>query len=116
MPYKDAVKRKEYAKQHNAARYSRDKQQEIDRVRNRKELFRRILQEIKEETPCADCGEFYPYYVMDLDHLPNSDKTVNPSKLHDSGSITKFLSEINKCEVVCANCHRQRTYDRSLLV
>lgn len=59
--------------------------------------------------PCMDCGMSYPYYVMDLDHRDNKFKAV--SAMH-SYSISRLLVEIEKCDVVCANCHRERTYSR----
>jgi hypothetical protein len=32
--------------------------------------------------------------------------------IHDGFSWAAIKKEILKCEVVCANCHRIRTYDR----
>jgi hypothetical protein len=59
--------------------------------------------------PCADCGEVDPI-VLEFDHLGG--------KLFDIGtalpcqSWASILAEIEKCEVVCANCHRRRTKRR----
>lgn len=67
------------------------------------------------ETPCADCGIQYPYYVMDFDHL--KDKEWNVSRGVNNGKTwTALCKEIEKCEIVCANCHRKRTYERKFLV
>ena len=78
-----------------------------DRKRQR---LRAIVREAKSQ-PCADCGERYPYYVMDLDHV-GEDKTMIVSKLVNFGATQRLLDEIAKCEVVCANCHRRRTWQR----
>lgn len=59
------------------------------------------------DKPCADCGKRYPPYVMDLDH--RGDKFTDVSKMK-SYSIQRLLAEIAKCDVVCANCHRERTH------
>lgn len=59
-----------------------------------------------------DCGIKYPYYVMDLDHRPGETKLYDPARLVTLGSKRKLEQEIAKCDVVCANCHRQRTFDR----
>ena len=72
--------------------------------------LRRLVQEAKTR-PCADCGLAYPYYVMDLDHL-GDDKTMIVSKLINFGSTSRVLAELAKCEAVCANCHRERTWRR----
>jgi hypothetical protein len=73
-----------------------------------------IVREAKNK-PCADCGVPYPFYVMDFDHREN--KSFNLSmvaKRHYSEA--RLLEEIAKCDVVCANCHRERTAKRSGLV
>lgn len=50
---------------------------------------------------------------MDFDHLDPSTKTASISKLSKwRGNKEKLLEEIAKCELVCSNCHRQRTHDR----
>lgn len=81
-----------------------------------KEHYNRKLEMLKEikKVPCIDCKMSYPHYVMDFDHLPGSTKVANVTRLLASGSISRFLAEIEKCEVVCANCHRERTYQRSI--
>lgn len=59
--------------------------------------------------PCADCGIQYPYYVMDFDHRQDEDKVINLANASRM-TRTKILEEIAKCDVVCSNCHRERTY------
>lgn len=58
-----------------------------------------------------DCKKRYPVYVMDFDHRDSTEKLLNISKVHQHG-IQKLLSEIKKCDVVCSNCHRERTHQR----
>ena len=69
------------------------------------------IRELKESTPCTDCGISYPYYVMDFDHV-RGNKTGNISHMINSAVTKKVREEIEKCEIVCSNCHRQRTFDR----
>ena len=62
------------------------------------------------DKPCADCGKRYPWYVMDLDHVRGSkDKKVS-ILINRAVSLEKLQAEIDKCDVVCANCHRERTF------
>ena len=68
-----------------------------------------FIKELKESTPCTDCGKSYAAYVMDFDHL--SDKS-GPVHRFLTYSRKRLLQEINKCEIVCSNCHRERTYQR----
>lgn len=60
--------------------------------------------------PCMDCGNSYPWYVMDFDHVRGK-KTSNISAMRTCNT-PRLLEEIEKCDVVCSNCHRFRTYSR----
>ena len=64
----------------------------------------------KKEVPCVDCRKKYPYYVMDFDHL--EDKDFQISTMGHIVSKERLEKEINKCEVVCSNCHRIRSHNR----
>jgi hypothetical protein len=73
----------------------------------------KFVQEYKQARACADCGEDYPYWIMHFDHL--SDKTFDISKWKKyTSDINVVKREIEKCEVVCANCHANRTHLRLL--
>lgn len=61
--------------------------------------------------PCLDCGVSYPPHVMEFDHI-SDDKIMNVSKMLGRKKIEDVLAEIAKCELVCANCHRHRTWTR----
>jgi hypothetical protein len=65
---------------------------------------------IKKDVPCMDCGTKYPYYVMDFDHRDTSQKKFNISEMAVIGSWKLLKEEIEKCDVVCSNCHRERTH------
>lgn len=61
--------------------------------------------------PCTDCGVRYEPHIMDFDHVIGEKKfSVSSSILHRK--LEDILEEIAKCEVVCSNCHRDRTYRR----
>jgi hypothetical protein len=63
------------------------------------------------EKPCTDCRVPYPYYVMDFDHRDLEDKEESIGKLVSKlCSVKKLEAEIAKCDVVCSNCHRERTH------
>lgn len=64
--------------------------------------------------PCADCGESDPV-VLDFDHLPGAAKRFEISRAVNASTRSWPLieSEIAKCEIVCANCHRRRTSERA---
>lgn len=84
---------------YHAKRY-KDKQEELIKLRS---------------APCTDCKNTYPYYVMEFDHVPER----GPKKFTISyGANLKksFQEELAKCDLVCANCHAIRTWERKQAV
>lgn len=60
---------------------------------------------------CFDCHNT-DFRVLEFDHISN--KKMNVSSMVAGGyAWSTILSEIQKCEIVCANCHRIRTFRRS---
>ena len=79
---------------------------------NSRKKYNNYLKEIKNK-PCLDCKKKYPYYVMDFDHLNPKEKIGNIRVLANKMiPMAKLEKEISKCELVCANCHRIRTFRR----
>ncbi len=75
------------------------------RVKKRKEV------EALKDFPCQDCGGSFPPYCMDFDHRDPSQKVASISTMRSLAfSLEKILREIAKCDLVCANCHRIRTW------
>ena len=78
--------------------------------RKRHERYEKI-QAIKEASPCMDCEHKFPYFVMDFDHRDPATKVADVSILVKTGvRWSRVLEEIAKCDLVCVNCHRLRTY------
>lgn len=71
-----------------------------------KEYIRKL-----KDVPCMDCGIKYPYYVMDLDHRDPSTKHKSVAQMmrYPKGLL---IIEAAKCDVVCSNCHRERTWGK----
>lgn len=70
----------------------------------------KFIRTLKESVPCMDCNKKFPYYVMDFDHVTN-DKSFEIST-NSGKSLENIKKEIEKCEIVCSNCHRIRTHKR----
>ena len=70
----------------------------------------------KRNVPCADCGQSFPIVCMDFHHLDET--TKNPQLVKKrTKSLKEYMcrysyanidAELNKCVVLCANCHRVR--------
>lgn len=75
------------------------------------ESTRDWIRRVKGSTPCLDCGVIYPFYVMQFDHRPDEPKLFELSRMNKR-SRQDVEDEIAKCDLVCANCHSIRTYER----
>lgn len=80
---------------------------QYNKTHNRRK--RQLIQDLK-RVPCMDCGKTYPPYVMDFDHRDPSQKSFNITAQAGFHSIGELLEEVEKCDIVCSNCHRERTY------
>lgn len=107
--HKDSSRANGYCRRCKYCDAKRVQQRAEGRLRDRKELVRRF-----KDKPCSDCCQVFPYYVLDFDHREGEEKLFNISNWQSHGLIA-LIDEIQKCDVVCANCHRIRTWGRSLL-
>jgi predicted transcriptional regulator len=79
--------------------------------RRRRARNKAFIREYLRTHPCVDCRESDPD-VLEFDHVGM--KKDHVSRLADSGySQAALAAEISACEVVCVNCHRRRTAERS---
>lgn len=75
-----------------------------------KARLRALIDDAKRR-PCMDCGGVFDTVCMDFDHRPDEAKRFSISEIrYRYISKSVVLAEIAKCDVVCANCHRVRTY------
>ncbi len=82
--------------------------------RHRERNFERMMAYLRSH-PCVDCGIDDPI-VLDFDHLPQFEKRFAIARAINAStrSWQSIIAEIEKCEVVCANCHRRRTARRGM--
>lgn len=90
-----------YVKKHyadnKAAYVDRAKRDSPLRYKERMEFVRSL------KTSCSQCGENHPA-VLDFHHTDPTEKEISVSQ---SKSKKQILSEIQKCIVLCSNCHRK---------
>jgi hypothetical protein len=95
--------------------YSKNRKHYIQNSHRIRKSIVEMVKKIKISKPCKDCGESYPYYVMDFDHRDGDDKSFCISTHLRKRGRNVVLAEIEKCDLVCSNCHRERTYQRKIL-
>lgn len=91
--------------------YMKNKEKYIANAVAAKQKLRKYVR-LKKDKPCVDCNIKYPYYVMQFDHT--RDKEYHISTLVNANNVRRLEEELAKCEVVCANCHAERTYQRGV--
>jgi hypothetical protein len=103
MPFKN----REYQLAYRKKWYAKNKESEIAHVTRRKNEIRAWLQTYKLNLKCIQCGETHPA-TLEFHHLQGVEKDRNIAcMVNDGVSIKKILLEIEKCVVLCANCHRK---------
>lgn len=86
--------------------YQKNKKRRIEQVADWAAANRLRLKLYKEQHACADCGNVFPAVCMDFHHL--GDKEDNISALVGVWSWDRLQTEIDKCDLLCACCHRIR--------
>lgn len=97
--------------EYTRAHYAANKQAYIERRKARSVAIQSRITEMK-RAPCTDCGESFPPIAMDFDHVRGK-KAFNLSVAGVRGvSEARLQRELEKCDLVCSNCHRIRTHNR----
>lgn len=82
-------------------------------TRKAREEVSAAVRSLKLERGCTDCGYNEHPAALDFDHRPGVAKTMNISDMVGLGKTwLEIMTEIDKCDIVCANCHRIRTVER----
>jgi hypothetical protein len=87
--------------------YHRNKQHAIAIIKEREAEIRQWFREYKTHLKCAKCVEDHPA-CLDFHHRDPTQKDISLSKAPGLGwSVERILQEIEKCDVLCSNCHRK---------
>ncbi len=111
-----AYSEKEYQRtyQREWARRNREKCHARVNANSRKVRLRlrKFLTELKDNKSCLDCNRPYRYYVLEFDHVRGIKQFDITRAVSIRVTMKRLLEEISKCDLVCANCHRERTFSR----
>ena len=79
------------------------------RIRQRTtEAKRRAMLLALRDRACLDCLDRFPPHIMQFDHRDPTAKKFNVSQTWLAAE-SRILNEAAKCDIVCPNCHRDRT-------
>ncbi len=67
------------------------------------------LDKYKESKGCSACGYNAEGVAIDFDHIDPKTKKFNISHRLAAATLKSLFTEIRKCRLLCANCHRIKT-------
>ena len=79
---------------------------------NRKKMRQMVIDEKLKRAVCMDCllvVTLENRYIFDFDHRDPLEKLFSVSQMYKGVSCATLINEMNKCDLVCSNCHRHRT-------
>ena len=93
--------------------YYKNKQYYLEKAKKRNFETRQRAHEYigsyLKNNPCIDCDETN-ILVLEFDHKDRNNKRSEISRiLHQRLTLDQIKSEVSKCVVRCANCHRKKT-------
>lgn len=90
-----------------------NKKKSVEFCRKYRKLARDYVDNVKINTNgCVSCGwyDINNLQVLHFDHEDKNTKEYNIGRLTSTGASLKIIeTEIKKCKLLCANCHRKRT-------
>jgi len=110
MPYKDPSVRKRKHKEYSRKHYLANKEKQILANSEYKKKRRKEWAEFKDTLECTKCGFAHPA-ALDFHHTDPTQKDGNIHRYIANGQYKKAYKEVEKCIVLCANCHRIHHYE-----
>lgn len=100
---KDKQKNAEYFKKW----YYENREVQYQRIKDRARLMKEWFKEYKTALKCVACGENH-ISCLDFHHRDPKEKDIKLAEVINRGwGKERILLEIDKCNVLCANCHRK---------
>ena len=90
---------------HSATRHKNNAEKVRSQKVNWKALVSSAYKEMKSGLSCEICGEKREW-CLDFHHKDQSSKDFNISSASRSVSVKRMMREVEKCSVLCSNCHR----------
>lgn len=103
---------KEYHKEYHAKWYKDNSEMRKKQIADRKVYVRNFIQEYKASSKCKNCPENHTA-TLDFHHRDSTKKVLEISKAaRDGWGIAKLRREIEKCDILCSNCHRKLHHNK----
>ena len=111
MPYKDPEVRKLKQAGYSKAYYEKNRELVISKINRNKRENRKWFAEFKATKSCIECGENHPA-TLDFHHvIHDKDHRKVNDLVSDGHAKSRIMQEIEKCVVLCSNCHRKHHHN-----
>jgi hypothetical protein len=111
MPYKDPAKKREKQKEYSKKYYELNKDKVLASSGKSRRTKRAEFANFKSRLSCTKCGENHPA-ALDFHHVIPNPANAKITDLLRAGRFSFAMEEImNKCVVLCSNCHRKHHYE-----
>lgn len=114
MPYKDESVRKAKHAEYSRKYYENNKEKHKALAKANRAVGKARWSLFKSSLKCTKCG-FNHTAALDFHHTDPTQKENLVSKLVSNGCYAAAMEEVQKCIVLCANCHRVHHYEENLL-
>ena len=92
------------------------KAREILHSQDKRSYYRKLFLIEKLGGACSKCGYAKNYSALEFHHLDPSIKEIPLSgRQLSNSSMERILMEVEKCILVCSNCHREIEHPEAIL-
>lgn len=113
MPFKDPEEKKRRAKVYSRRHYEKNRDAYKQRSKEAKQKVREDWWEFKKTLKCINCGFAHPA-ALDFHHVIRGPDNRKVHRLVANHAFISAKKEIEKCVVLCANCHRIHHYEEAI--
>ena len=114
MPYKDESERKLKHAEYSRKYYQANKEKVKVLSKANRAVGKARWSMFKASLKCVQCNFNHPA-ALDFHHTDPSQKENLVSKLVSNGCYAAAMEEVQKCTVLCANCHRIHHHEENLI-
>lgn len=106
MAFKDDETRRAYFREYNKKWYQHHKDRLLEKRKQHNDELRQWIRQYKGKLQCVECGESHPA-CLHFHHRNRADKSFVIGSIvgRSHTSFKRVKEEIDKCEVLCGNCH-----------
>ena len=107
MPYKNQNQHREQIKAYQKEWEARNRDKRRGYCQKYSDRLRDFINNLKSESGCSQCPE-KDWRCLDFHHRNPSEKTIEIVRAVRLGwGRDRIQKEVDKCDVLCANCHRK---------